>query len=74
MAKQQKNMATGFLRMSAFNMVAALILLGTYFPYSSSGGSGAFYFLIAGGVLLVSAVVLYVLYGVFKSKIDKLGL
>lgn len=72
MAQPKKSPATGFLVMAIFNLVAAVVLIVFYFPYKNAGGAESHYLLIAGGVCAVSSVVLYLLYGVFKQKLDNL--
>lgn len=69
MAESQKNPASGFLIMAAFNILGALVFLTLYFLNRS--GESSFYFLLAAGAEVVASVGLWVMYNIFKRKLQR---
>jgi len=68
MAEPQKNPASGFLVMAAFNVAGALVFLVLYFL--NRNGENSFFFLLAAGVEVVASAGLSVIYNIFKRKLQ----
>ena len=68
--QNQKNPASGFLIMAGFNALGAIAFIIFYFLYKDSGGDKSYLLLIAAIVAGASAVGLYIMYGVFRKKLE----
>jgi hypothetical protein len=69
--KQQKNPASAFLTMAAFNVVGAIVFIVFYFLYDRANGTNSYYLLIAAGFAVLSAGGALFAYSHFKRKFER---
>ncbi|MBS1913411.1 MAG: hypothetical protein JST22_15595 [Bacteroidetes bacterium] len=72
MAKQKPSPATAFLLIAIFNLIGAVAFFILYFADVSAGGRRSYLYLVIGGIFAVLGVVSYLLYPVFKKRLDRL--